>query len=437
MKTRQTAYYFLFCLILLMNQVARGETHMEIMKNGLTLIHKQTKVNRIVGVVCMIRTGSAYENPKQNGITNLVQSLLLKGTENYSAQELALKLESLGIMMNTDASEDYASLTAVATLDQLETVLELISEILFRPSFPEREIQKERANIIAHINLQEDNKFQLSLKNLREILFQGHPYSMPPEGTPETLEKIDRNEIIQFHKQYYHPPNMILSVVGDVSSDDLKQSVDRYFQRQSPPDFQIFTIDKTIKPETKIRQIQKPLEQGFLTMGFIGIPMSDPDYPALRVACAVLGEGMACRLFSDLRDRQSLAYMVGSFYLNLKLQGSVVGYIGTRPETLDQAKKGMMDIFENLDEKPIPPEELERAKNFIIGKFLVAHQTNLKKAFYPAWFHLYGLGIDFDDKYPELIKSVTEKQVRRAARKYLRYPSIVTLVPENSTNNNK
>jgi predicted Zn-dependent peptidase len=129
--------------------------------------------------------------------------------------------------------------------------------------------------------------------------------------------------------------------------------------------------------------------------------------------------------------------VVGSFYFNLKIHGAVIGYIGTRPETLSDARSGMLKMFEGLAEKPIAPGELERARNFIIGKFLVAHQTNLKKAFYPAWFELYGLGVGFDDKYPELIRSVTEKDVRRVARKYFRDPSIVTLVPQNPSQEDK
>ena len=157
---------------------------MEVMNNGLTLIYQRIRVNQIMGVVCLVRTGSAYEASDKNGITNLIQALLMKGTKSYKASQIALSLESEGINMNTDASEDYASLSALATVDQLDMVLKYMSEILFYPTFPPGEVEKERRNIIAHINLQEDDKFELSFKNLRQLLFEGHPYSAPPEGTP-------------------------------------------------------------------------------------------------------------------------------------------------------------------------------------------------------------------------------------------------------------
>lgn len=434
----KSIHYLVFLIILFgFASIGRGETHMEVMDNGLTLIYQRIRTNQILGVVCLVRTGSAYEASDKNGITNLVQSLLMKGTRNYTASQIALSLESEGITMNTDASEDYASLSAIATVDQLDMVLEYMSEILFRPSFPSDEVEKERRNIIAHINLQEDNKFELSLKNLRELLFEGHPYSVPPEGTPETLNSITRSDIVDFHGRFYQPSNMILSVVGDVPVGVLKKNLRRYFSGIKTTQVQIPRYHKTIKAFPKNREIKKSLEQGFITFGYLGIPMNHKDYPALRVACALLGEGMASRLFSELRDNQGLAYVVGSFYFNLKLHGAVIGYIGTRPETLSDARSGMQKMFEELTDKRIPPKELDRAKNFIIGKFLVAHQTNLKKAFYPAWFELYGLGTGFDEKYPEIIRSVTERDIRRVALKYFRDPSIVTLGPQNSLQEDK
>ncbi|MBN1900710.1 insulinase family protein [Candidatus Sumerlaeota bacterium] len=428
----KTIRYFIFSLILSgFALIGRGETYMEVLENGMTLIHQRTRANQIVGVVCMARTGSAYESYDKNGLTNLVQSLLMKGTKRYTAPRIALALESQGISMDTDSSEDYASLSALATLDQLDMVLEFMSEILFHPSFPPDEIEKERKNIIAQINLQEDSKFELGFKNLRQLVFEGDPYSASPEGTPETLRNIAPSDIADFHRRYYQPSNMILSIAGDVPIGKLKKSLHRYFGKIKSAGAQIPSYHKTIRVSSKNREIRKPLEQGFIMFGYLGIPMSHKDYPALRVACAILGEGMASRLFARLRDEQGLAYVVQSLYFNLQRHGAVIGYIGARPETLSESKSGMRKIFEELADHPPSPEELDRAKNYITGKFLVAHQTNLKKAFYPAWFELYGLGAGFDEKYPDLIRSVTIKDVRRVARKYFTNPGIVTLMPQN------
>lgn len=413
--------------------LASGEADMEYLKNGLPVIHKRTGGNSIVGIVCLVRTGSSFERPGENGITSLVQSLLLKGTRKYSASELALALEREGIVMNVDASEDYAAVSCMATVDQLDTALDLMSEVLFHPSFEESEIEKEKQNAIAHIHLSEDNKFYLTFKHLRGLLFQGHPYALHPDGTPETIDRIDRSMIVDFHKTYYQPQNMILSVVGDVSRADLMKCARRHFGKKKASPVQLFSFDKKIVHRSKTEIVRKPIEQGFIAIAFPGVPMNEEDFPALRLASVLLGEGMSSRFFIHLRDRQGLAYSVGCLYLNLRNQGAVVGYIGTRPDSLKNARLRMRELFETLSEEKISDEEMDRAKNYLIGKYLVAHQKNIRKAFYLAWFQFLGLGLEFDEKYPELIRSVTSKDVRRVARKYFRSPCIVTLQPGEPT----
>ena len=410
---------------------------MEYLQNGLRLISKRTQTNSILGVVCLVRTGSFYEKASESGLANLTQSLLVKGTDNYTASELAIALESQGISMSTDTSEDYVSLSAVATIEQLDKVLELMAEVIFNTSFPEAEIEKEKNNAIASIYIHEDNKSYLALKNLREILFEGHPYARIPSGEPETISAITRKSIMDFHERFYKPPNMILSIVGDIPEKELKESVRTHFDVPSLEFVELVSATKTFNPTIKTRTLEKPMEQGFVALGYMGVPMDHQDYPALRVACALLGEGMASRLFTHLRDRQGLAYAVGSFYLKLKLNGSIVGFIGTRPDSIENARLRMRTMFENLCEQPIPEEELERAKNYIIGKYLVGHETNIQQAFYLAWFSMLDLGLDFDEKYPEIIRSVTVEDVKRVAKKYLHSPSEVVLIPEKENENER
>lgn len=413
----------------------QGDVEMKFLKNKLAVISKRTRANNILGIVCLIRVGSAFERTEENGISSLIQSLLMKGTKKHSAAELALALEREGILMDSDASEDFVSVSVEATADQIDRALELLAEVLFEPTFPAEELEKERRNAIARINLMEDDKFNLTFRNLREILYEGHPYSQPTEGRPESLVIITKPQIEQFHERFYQPENMTLSIVGDVPRAELNKCINRHFGSRASKEVNLFISTKTFNPVLRTREIKKPLGQGFLTMGYIGVPMNHKDYPALRVACALLGEGMASRLFTQLRDQRGLAYAVGGFYQSLRLHGAVIGYIGTRPETLEVSDRAMRRIFEDLAENPINDDELNRAKNFLVGKYLIAHQTNLKKANYLAWFHVFGLGIEFDEKYPELIMGVKTKDVRRVARKYFKMPAIVTLSPENKTQN--
>jgi zinc protease len=424
--------FFIIILIVssLCSNAAAGEASMEYLKNGMPCIFKRTKASRVIGVVCLVKTGAFYERPEQNGITSLVQSLLMKGSKKHTASELAIALESEGISMNTNGSEDYATLTAVATVDQLDIVLKLMSEILFQPEFLPEEIEKERENAIAFLRLRDDDKFHLTFNELRKILFKGHPYALPPEGCLETLSMINRFQIVEYHHQFYQPQNMILSLVGDIPPSIMKKSVNRYFGKIVAQDRTVMSFKHKLRPNPDSMIIKKTVEQGFISMGFTAVPMSHKDYAALRVACALLGEGMASRLFTRLRERQGLAYSVGSFVLNLKEAGAVIAYIGTRPDSIENATKRMKKIFKDLAKEHISRDELDRARNYIIGKYLIDHQTNIKKAFYLAWFEFFGLGYKFDSEYPEHIRSVTVRDIRRIARKYFKMPALVILTPE-------
>ena len=399
----------------------------------MKLITKRSHTSKVLGVVCMIRTGSIYEPASKSGLAGLVQSLLLKGTEDKNAAELALALEKEGISLNTDVSEDYVTVTAAAMQDQLPELLSLMREVIFHPTFPPDEIEKEKKNAIASIYLREDSKFHLVYKKLRSIMFEGSNYSRLPEGTPETIMSITREDITSFHEQFYQPTNMILSIVGNIPTDEIREEADRHFA-DVPVKVVEFIVSSKSKPPLPRREvIEKEVEQGFIVMGFHGIPMTDEDYPSLRLASTIMGEGMSSRLFTHLRDKQGLAYAVGSLYLNLAKKGALLGYIGTRPESIENARTRMYNLFRDLEAQPIPEDELERAKNYLVGNFLIAHQTNIKKAFYLAWFDFLGLGVEFDEKYPSIIEAVKEDEVRSAARQYLRTPCIVTLQPESKS----
>jgi zinc protease len=143
----------------------------------------------------------------------------------------------------------------------------------------------------------------------------------------------------------------------------------------------------------------------------------------------VLGEGMSSRVFQQLRDEQGLAYATGSSLVPHRDGGHIMGYIGTKPESLEQAREGMFQIFERIKSEPVEAEELQRARNYIVGKFLIDHQTNYKRAFYLGHYETLGMGIEMDEGLPLLIQAVTAEQVMEVAQRYIGEPTVVELVP--------
>ncbi|MCX7766283.1 MAG: insulinase family protein [Candidatus Sumerlaeia bacterium] len=276
--------------------------------NGVRLIFKPTTANNILAVSCFIDIGSAQELPEKSGLTNFTQTLLRKGTQKRTAEEIALELESLGASMGDETYEDFAEVSAVATVGDVEKIIELMADVLFQPTFPPEEIEKERRNILDEIRLSEDNSFYFTYKHFKRLLYgEQHPYGRPVEGTPETVARITRDDIVNFHKKYYLPSNMILSVVANIEEKKLLRLIKQYFPPESSSPPTKFLVDRRGKSRYNIEIKRKEVEQGFILLGYITCEVGDKDYLPLKVTSAILGEGMSSRLFVQLRDKLGLS----------------------------------------------------------------------------------------------------------------------------------
>jgi zinc protease len=411
------------------NAIANGDVTMKYLDNGLRVLFKKNPNNNILAMNCFVDIGSLYEEESEHGITNFVQKVLTKGTHRRTAEQIAEEMESIGGVLAASAAEDYASVSTVTTVEDIDRALDIFTDVLFHPSFPMEEVEKERKNILAEMRLRDDSQFYFTYRHLKAVLYQGHPYAFPVEGDAETVQGITRDQLVGFHDKYWVPSNMILSVVGNLDEEVLMNKLRKYFAEkyQAPP--LKMTVRKEFKNRRQTVTLEKDVEQGFLAMGYVTVDVKHKDYPALKVLSAILGEGMSSRFFVHLRDQQGLAYVVGSAMPTRELQGHIFGYIGTKPETLENAREAMLKEF-NLAQQQLTDEEVERAKRYIIGNYLIDHETNARQAYYLGWFEIIGAGWQFDQEYPKAIEKVTKQEVLDVARRYLSDPITVVLKPQ-------
>lgn len=411
--------------------LAHGEIAMRILPNGVRLIVKPNRSNRILAIQCFFQVGSYYERAEQNGITNLVCRTMLKGTRKRSALEIAETMESIGGEIDASASEDFAEVGTISTVDDIDVALDVLSDVIINPTFPPEELEKEREATLAAIRRQEDSSFQYTYKNFRALLYEGHPYAMPPLGTLETVAAITRDQVVEFHRKNFTAHNMLVVVVGNVEVDSVAGKLARAFADMPPGRPERVLVSKQFRPRRRMKTLAKDIEQAFIIVGFVTDRATAEDYVPLKVASAVLGTGaaMSARLFVRLRDRQGLAYAVGSAMPTLRDKSHFFAYIGTKPESVDRALNGLLAVIQGLAVEPLSDEELQRAKNHLIGQFRIAHQRNSSQAQFLGLYEMVGLGARFDEQYCELIKSVTAEQVKAVARKYFRAPTVTILKP--------
>lgn len=404
----------------------------EQLPGGMRVLLAPSAVNDIVAVVSFMPLPGAIERPHEAGLVTFMHRMLRRGTTSKTNVELAEAIDSLGIELASEASDDFSHAHLICTKDTFREGLALMAEVLQHPSFEPEEVEKERQSILAAIRRQEDDKLSATLKRFMRELYGDHGYGLPHLGLRETVGEFTREQLVHVHEEFVNPARFLTVIMGNFDPAEARDLLTELFQPAPGAESSPFVIPPPPeRPPSRVR-LSRDCEQAYLVLGMRACPLGAPDWPAVRVLNTVLGEGMSSRLFVRLRDEQGLAYATGSAYGPLGRAGHLFGYIGTKPESLDTAREGMLEQFELLKSELVPREELQRSKNYLVGKFLIDHQTNYRRAFYLGFYETMGLGITMDENYPKLIQSVTAEQVREAANRYLHDPTIVELVPEES-----
>jgi len=387
------------------------------LKNGITLIYKYTEPLPIVSVNIFIKLGSINEPKDKLGLTNLTQILLTKGTKKRTSNQIAIEIESMGGDLGASASEDYSNVSLTITKKYFSKAMELLSDVFLNPTFPEEELQKELVVVDASIRSRQDHIFNVSYDLLRKNLYGEHPYAELSIGTTETIKNIKRDDIVNWHEKYYGLENIIFVVVGNVSCNEVKNAIEKYFS----------DIPKGEIPEEKIPLVQpskksvvekKKFEQAYLMFGFITPEMSDEDYTKLKVLNTYLGSGMNSVLFQELREKEGLGYEVHSFYPSRKDKSHFVIYIGLDKSSVEKAKDKILKILEEIKSQPVQDEKLKEAKTYLTGTYLLDHQTVSKQAWYLGWWEITGRGYEYDQKYITDIEEIKSSDLQEVAKKY-------------------
>ncbi|MCX7017622.1 MAG: pitrilysin family protein [bacterium] len=400
----------------------------ETLAGGMRALMAPSDMNNIVALSCYIPLPGAIERPGEAGLVSFTHRMLMRGTSSLGPAELATAIASLGASVGCDAEQDFSCAHMVCTSDTFAETLRLLADILQNPSFEPEEIEKERQSTIAAIRRCDDDKPAFAIKRFMRELYGGHSYGLPRMGVKETVSEFRRDQAAGIHEEFFDPARFLVVCAGNFHPGEARAMLESLFlPRQTR--YEPVEIPAPAYAQPYAVQLRRECEQAFLVAGYPACSIQSFDYPAVRVLRGVLGESMSSRFFVELRDKRGLAYATGcsgGAYLH---GGHLAGYIGTKPESLAEAREGMMAEFDRIRREPPAADELDRARNHIIGKFLIDHQTNAQRTGYLGDYEMLGLGFAYDEKYPALIGGVSAGDVLDAARKYITEPVMVELVP--------
>ncbi len=402
----------------------------EVLPNGITLLHSEKKALPIIKVVVAIKAGSLVEPAERAGLSNLTADLLTEGTEKRSSKDISSAIEFVGGSLSASGGADYITVTLSVLKKDRELGFDLLSDIIMNPAFSKEEITRKKEMIKSSIIRQKEEPGTVTSKAFLKAVFGDHPYGWPVEGTEEALDRITPQDIVDFHKTYYAPNNSIMAVVGDISKDELRTLITKYFHGWQKKDVPVKSLPvPQFGNGPKIIKIQKGITQANIILGHLGIKREDPDYYAILVMNYILGGGgFASRLMDNIRDNKGLSYDVHSSFPAGKYAGNFQVVLQTKNLTANTAIGEIFSEMNRISSEPVTDKELNDAKSYLTGSFPLRIDSNDKIAGFLIAVEYYNLGLDYMRDYRKFITSVSKDDVLRVAKKYLNTKDYVLVV---------
>ena len=346
-----------------------------ILSNGIKLIHKPVK-SPVAHAGIIINTGSRDEHEEEHGIAHFIEHMIFKGTKKRKAFHILSRLEDVGGELNAYTSKEETCIYASFMKEDYQRAFELISDIVFNSSFPERELEKEKEVIIEEINSYLDQPGEQIFDDFEELIYKNAPIGRSILGTPEKLRKLSKNALNRFIQQHYNTDQIIVCSVGKLSFPRLVKYFEKYFGNV-PATYRTWQRKKAgfYHPETKI--IDKDTYQSHCIIGNRAYDLNDKRRTDLHLLNNILGgQGLNSRLNLSLREKNGYAYNIESNYSPYFDTGVLSIYFGTDRKNLEKSINLTHKEFDKLKTQKLGQIQLARAKRQLMGQLMRSSEIN-------------------------------------------------------------
>jgi zinc protease len=403
-----------------------------VLGNGIVLLTSEQRALPMVSIELLIDAGSRHEAPKQEGLANLTARLLTYGTQRRSALQISETLDFIGAGLSAGCGEDLATVSMTVLKKDLATGLKLLAEVLTQSTFPQEEIDRQKQAIIASIKAREENPGDIAQKRFAAALYPQSPYGRPVEGSEASVKGLEQQSLRAFYERYYRPNGTILSVVGDVSHQEIAQALNEAFRSWTKGEPATSPVAPSKVGSAENIRVNKDLTQANIILGHEGVGRENPDFYAIQVMNYILGGGgFASRTLDSIRNERGLAYSVYSYFSAEKGHGTFELVMQTKNETVLEAIRIAEAEIHRMREELVTEGELSDAKDYLTGSFPLRFDTNRKVVNFLAQVEYFQLGLNYPERYPDLIRRVTREDVRRVAQTYLKPEKLITVIVAN------
>ncbi len=388
-----------------------------VLPRGLRVLVAPMPHTRSVTVALFFGMGSRYESPQEQGISHLVEHMLFKGTERYpTAQLISETIEGVGGILNAATDKELTVYYAKVASRHADLAFDLLADMVRRPLLEAAELQKEKKVVLEELGLAQDAPGEWVHQLMSELLWPDQPVGWEIAGTAETVNAQTTDTIRDYVRRGYGAQNCVLMVAGDASPDQVfARATERLSEAGAPPPSFVPATDPA--GGRRVRSQARETEQAYLCLGGKGLSRSDPDRYALRLANAILGDGMSSRLFLEVREKRGLAYDVHSYVNALYDTGAVVVSAGVDPEQLEPAMGAVLAEVDKLRQGPVPETELRKVKEYLKGRTVLSLEDSASVAQWYATQELLTQELLTPDEVLDRIEAVTVEDVLRVTRR--------------------
>jgi len=390
--------------------------------NGLRLVVVEMHEVPVVDVTVLVDAGSVHDPADLPGLATFTANMLDEGAGRRGALEIAEEVAYLGAQLNTAAGFDVATVTLHVPKRRLEPALDLLADILLRPTFADSEITRQHDLRVAALLQLRDQPVQMAGVAFPAIVFgSAHPYGRPLNGTDSSTALLSRARVRRFYDTVYRPNGAQLLVVGDVTLTEIRRLIDQRFGAWARGDVPVVAEAKAPAPPARtIYLVDKPgAPQSVIRIGHAGVARATPDYFALEVLNTILGGSFTSRLNQNLRETHGYTYGASSSFAMRRMAGPFTASASVVTDKTDSSLVEFLKELRRIRDEAVPPAELEKAKSYIVLGLPGNFETTGGSAAQYRDLLIYDLPLDYYASYMAGITAVTAADVQRVARRYV------------------
>ena len=397
--------------------------------NGLRVVVVEDSRLPLVSYRLAFRVGAAFDPPELSGLTDLLAGLLPEGTESKTSRELADEVARIGASLSAGANSDYTIIAASALAQFNDLIMGLMAEVILEPSFPENEVELAKQNTKESLRQQRAQPSFLASEMVSRVMFGDHPYSIVAP-TPESIDRVSRDEFVRFHRAKLVPNNGVFIVVGDVRYDEILNRIESLFSTwQRGEDVVANFPAPPVRTKRTAYLVDRPgSAQSNIVIANSGIIRTSPDYFPLLLMHTVLGANASSRLFMNLREDKGYTYGAYSNLDARRTAGTIRAMAEVRtPVTGDSLKEFFYELNRIRNER-VSDKEIADAKSYLTGVFPIRLETQEGLTDQLVQIKMLNLPDDYLQNYRDRVNAVTGEEIQRVAQKYVKTDAAALIV---------